>query len=79
MVFPGLGLFGLIPMHRLDEKGGRRVARKHDLNVTGIVGLLLKGANADTVELERERDALRAAGFWISDELYSRTLSESES
>lgn len=62
----------------LDEKEGRRVARRHGLNVTGVVGVLLKGADAGDVELVRELDALREAGFWISDELYSRVLSESE-
>lgn len=63
----------------LDEKEGRRVARRHNLNVTGVIGVLLKGADAGSVELEQELDALRKAGFWISDELYSRVLSESES
>jgi predicted nucleic acid-binding protein len=60
----------------LDEKDGRRVARRHGLTVTGVVGVLLKGAKAGDVELERELDALREAGFWISDDLYSEILAE---
>jgi len=60
----------------LDERDGRRVARRHDLDVTGVIGILLRGANVGEVELEAELDSLREAGFWISDDLYSRVLSE---
>lgn len=60
----------------LDERDGRRVARRHDLAVTGVIGILLRGAKTDEVDLERELDALREAGFWISDDLYSSALSE---
>lgn len=62
----------------LDEKDGRRVARRHDLRVTGVVGILLRGAKDDAVELEAELDALRDAGFWISDDLYSKVLDEAD-
>jgi predicted nucleic acid-binding protein len=62
----------------LDERDGRQVAHRHDLNTTGVVGVLLRGANAGTVELREELDNLREAGFWISDELYSKILSEAE-
>jgi predicted nucleic acid-binding protein len=62
----------------LDERDGRRVARRHDLNVTGVIGILLRGANTGTVELQQELDALREAGFWISDDLYSKVLAEAE-
>ncbi|GCF16224.1 DUF3368 domain-containing protein [Haloarcula mannanilytica] len=60
----------------LDEKDGRQVARRHNLSVTGVIGILLRGANAGDIELKHELDALRDAGFWISDELYSKVLSE---
>jgi predicted nucleic acid-binding protein len=60
----------------LDERDGRRVARRHDLNVTGVIGVLLRGANTGAVDLEHELNALRDAGFWISDDLYERILSE---
>ena len=63
----------------LDERAGRRVARRHDLDVTGVIGILLRGARRGTVELEHELDALRDAGFWITDDLYSRVLSEVDS
>ncbi|WP_255479140.1 DUF3368 domain-containing protein [Natronomonas sp. LN261] len=60
----------------LDERDGRRVARRHGLEVTGVIGILLRGAKTDEVDLEHELDALREVGFWISDDLYSRALSE---
>lgn len=60
----------------LDERDGRRVARRHDLEVTGVIGVLLRGAKTEAVDLRQELDALREAGFWISDDLYSRALSE---
>lgn len=62
----------------LDEKEGRRVAHDHGLSVTGVIGILLKGANESNVELEHELDALREAGFWISDALYSRVMESTE-
>lgn len=60
----------------LDERDGRRVARRHDLDVTGVIGILLRGARAGNVDIGSELDALREAGFWISDDLYSRVRSE---
>jgi predicted nucleic acid-binding protein len=60
----------------LDERDGRRVARRHDLEVTGVIGILLRGAKTNEIDLEHELSALREAGFWISDELYERALSE---
>ena len=58
----------------IDEKDGRCVARRHGLTVTGVIGILLRGANNGNVALQTELDALRDAGFWISDRLYSKVL-----
>jgi len=62
----------------LDEKDGRQVARRHDLTITGVIGILLRGAKAGQIELKDELDSLREAGFWISDDLYSEVLSRVE-
>lgn len=62
----------------VDERDGRRVARRHDLTVTGVVGILLRGAEAGEAELKHELDALRESGFWISDDLYEQILSETD-
>lgn len=67
----------------LDEREGRQAARRHGLRVTGVVGILLRAANESGLDLRTELDALRDAGFWISDELYrtaiERVRSESDS
>ena len=62
----------------LDERDGRRAARRHNLNITRVIGVLLRGTNAGEVDLEHELDALREAGFWISDDLYDQILSEAD-
>lgn len=61
----------------LDEKEARNVARRHEIPRTGVIGILLKSANDETVEdLAEDLDALRDAGFWISDDLYKDILDE---
>jgi predicted nucleic acid-binding protein len=42
--------------------------------VTGVVGILLRASDQGEIDLETELDALREAGFWISDALYERAL-----
>ncbi|MEF8826960.1 MAG: DUF3368 domain-containing protein [Halapricum sp.] len=58
----------------LDEREARAAADRHDLPRTGAIGILLRGARNGSVDLREELDALRAAGFWISDDLYERAL-----
>lgn len=53
----------------IDERDGRRVARRHGLSVTGVVGVLLREAKQGDLDITGELDALREAGFWISDDL----------
>jgi predicted nucleic acid-binding protein len=62
----------------LDERDGRQVARRHDLKITGVIGILLRGAKDGGVELQTELDSLRDAGFWISDDLYGEVLRRSQ-
>ena len=57
----------------LDERAARQAARRHGIPVTGAVGVLMR-ATRDSHTLQSELDALRAAGFWISDELYQEAL-----
>jgi predicted nucleic acid-binding protein len=58
----------------IDEREGRATATRHDVPVTGVVGILLRASSRGDVDLEAELDALREAGFWISGELYERAL-----
>jgi len=58
----------------IDEHEGRATATRHDVPVTGVMGILLRASDREEVDLETELDALREAGFWISDALYDRAL-----
>lgn len=58
----------------IDEREGRQAARRHNIPVTGAVGVLLRAARTGQISLQSELDALRSAGFWISDDLYQKAL-----
>lgn len=58
----------------LDEREARMTARRHGLSMTGVVGMLIRGAADGTVDLRDELDRLRERGFWISDDLYEEAL-----
>ena len=67
-------------MHRIDtvaidEKLGRRIARLHELKVTGSLGVLLKAARAGLVpSLEDCFQRMHDHGIWISRNLRELTL-----
>lgn len=58
----------------IDERDGRQVARRHEIPVTGVVGILLKAARQNDLAIEPALDELREAGFWIGDDLYQRAV-----
>lgn len=58
----------------VDERDGRRIARRHGVEVTGVVGILLRGARDGDLEIEPTLDSLRDVGFWIGDDLYRRAV-----
>ncbi|MFO7992013.1 MAG: DUF3368 domain-containing protein [Thermoplasmata archaeon] len=61
----------------LDEYDARELARNHDLQITGVIGLLLKAAKLNKLKDPIEHlDTLRDSGFWISDELYEKVRTE---
>jgi predicted nucleic acid-binding protein len=62
----------------LDEREARQAAKRHDLTITGAIGILLRAAEDGDVSLQAELDALREAGFWISDDLYNSVLDRAE-
>ncbi len=62
----------------LDERDGRRVARRHDLHVTGVIGILLRGVRDGSVDIREELGSLREAGFWIGDDLYADAVQRAE-
>jgi uncharacterized protein len=59
----------------VDELLGRRVARHLGLEVIGAVGLLVRARQHGLVDAVRpELDAMIAAGFYVSRQLYEETL-----
>lgn len=58
----------------IDERDGRRVARRHEIPVTGAIGILLKAAHDGEVSIRPALDDLRSVGFWIDDDLYHRAI-----
>lgn len=60
----------------VDEREGRKAARRHGLAVTGAIGILLRGVEDGSVSIEAELDRLREEGFWISEHLYTHVLEQ---
>ena len=59
----------------IDERLARWHARRLGLNVTGVLGVLLKAKDRGFVkEVKPLIDDLRRGGIWLSDELVSETL-----
>ena len=60
----------------IDEKIGRSVASQLDIKFVGLLGLLLEAKSKDIIgNIQPLLNELRVkAGFWISQQLYSRVL-----
>ena len=59
----------------IDEKMGRRIARLHELRMTGSVGILIKAARAGLIpSLEVCFERMHAHGIWISRSLQEQAL-----
>jgi predicted nucleic acid-binding protein len=60
----------------LDENDARRVAKVYGLNISGVVGILIRAKLAGKVaSLRNELDSLRTnGGFWIGNDVYNRAL-----
>lgn len=59
----------------IDEAVGRRVARLHDLKVTGSLGVLLKGKFAGLdIDIHEAITNMRNKGIFLSDHLATKVL-----
>jgi len=60
----------------LDESEARRIARVYGLNITGVIGILIRAKREDMIpSLQEELDKLRdEAGFWIGEDVYIKAL-----
>lgn len=58
----------------IDEKEGRLVATRNNLQVAGTVGILEKAAAQNMLDLKAAFDSLKRTDFWISHELLDDRL-----
>lgn len=59
----------------IDEKLGRRMARLHQLRVTGSLGILVKASKAGLIpDLNECFNRMRQKGVWISERLQEEAL-----
>lgn len=59
----------------IDEKMGRRIARLHQLRITGSVGILVKAVNAGWIPcLKTCFERMHAHGIWISRDLQEQAV-----
>jgi len=59
----------------LNNTSEHYAAKRHNIPVAGVWGVLLRPSDQVDLDLETELDAHPVkAGFWISDELYERAL-----
>lgn len=64
-----------VPRVAIDEKQGRRIARLHELKVTGSVGILVKATIGGLIpDLEASLNRMRKHGIWISEDLVKQAL-----
>ena len=60
----------------LDERGGRRVARRLGLHYLGILGVLIEAKDQGLIVAVKPivDDLIAKAGFWISRDLYGQII-----
>lgn len=64
----------------IDEKLGRRMARLHELRVTGSVGILVKASKAHLIPSLKDCFArMQEKGVWISEPLKKQAIAAVDS
>lgn len=59
----------------IDEIAGRRIARLHDLKVTGSLGILLKAkSNGENVSIRQCINNMEKKGIYLSSDLISTAI-----
>jgi hypothetical protein len=76
MIALALELGGQVPV-LIDDRGGRRAARRHGLRVFGSAGVLVLAKSAGLVPAVRpDLDRLRLAGLFLGDAAYRDALAQ---
>lgn len=72
-----LALERRVPLVVVDERRGRRVARTQGLQVTGSLGVLLRGKRLGLVPaIKPSLDLMRSRGIWLGESLLAAVLRE---
>ena len=60
----------------LDEQHGRYLAQRMDLEITGMIGILLSAKSQDHIQLVRPylKQLRSQVGFYISEKVYQRAI-----
>jgi len=62
----------------MDERIPREMLELLGFSITGTVGILIRAGKEGLINIKESLDELRGKGFWLSDEVYMRTLRMSE-
>ena len=63
----------------LGDYEAREVARNYRLNITGVVGILIRAKGEGKIgSLKEELEKLKETGFWINEDLCTRALREAD-
>ncbi len=64
----------------LDEREARKMARAYGLNLSGVIGILIRAEKEGRISsLKEELDRLRNdSGFWIGEDVYQKAIRSSE-
>ena len=64
----------------LDESDARKKARAYGLNISGVIGILIRAEKEGKISsLKEELDRLRNdSGFWIGEDAYQNAIHSSE-
>jgi hypothetical protein len=72
-----LALEGSADFILLDDYEAREIARNYGLNITGIIGILIRAKYKGKIaSLKDMLEKLKETGFWLGNDLYTRSLRE---
>ena len=63
----------------IDEAVGRRVARLHQLQLTGSIGIMIKAKNNGyPIDMQQSLNSMRKNGIWLSDQVINFAIEQTE-
>ena len=63
----------------IDEAVGRRIARLHQLNLTGSIGIMIKAKNSGyPIDMQNSLQKMKAQGIWLSDRVIKFAIEQTK-